>query len=252
MHHRLALARIAVALGVLAALAPPRASAQASAEALVADRPGLAYSPYLVGPGVVHLEAGVPQAAFDPEGDEYAVPVVVRYGLAPGVEVQLSASALDASGGPGGPDARAGFSTVVVGAKVGLPAEGVRGLVWALIPEVVVPTDGGDAAFLLDVPVAFEAEGFDATLSPGIAFDAGTTVLNLAGDLSQEFGGLTGFVEAAAYPVVRGGGGTPVYLGAGAMLALSDDAQVDVSFDVGVTDAASDLLVGLGIALRLD
>ena len=62
-------------------------------------------------------------------------------------------------------------------------------------------------------------------------------------------GRLSGYVETGWYPAEQAD--DPAYVGAGLALLLRNDAQLDLSFDRGLSDAASDWLFGAGIGIRL-
>ena len=226
---------------LLAALAATGASAQIST-----DRPGLAFTASNVGAGVIQAEVGTPDATLNPGVDLYAVPVALRVGVTPGVEVRASASLLRVARLGGATDAEVGRGPLTVGARVALGLSGVEA---SAIAEVVVP-DEGAVGFQANVPVSFSAGALGVTLVPGVQTGSGT-VLNAVGLVSRAVGPLSGYAELGAFPSLDGGGGTPVLAGGGATLLLSDDLQVDAFFDAGVTDAAPDLLVGLGVSVRL-
>ena len=228
------------------ALVAGSASAQIST-----DRPGFGFSPLTVGAGVFQVEAGTPQGTLNSGADAYSVPVALRYGLTPAFEVRLAASVLDAVGGGGADlDADVGFRSVTAGAKVSVPAGGVD---LSVIPEAVVPTEGGgDVVFQVNVPAGFALGDLGLTLVPGLVTGGGSTQFNAVAVLSSSLGGtLSGYAEAAAFPFLDGGG-TPVFAGAGLTALLTNDVQVDASFDAGLTDAAPDLVVGVGVSFRID
>lgn len=234
-----------LALLSLAALAATSASAQIST-----DRPGLAFSASTVGARVFQIEAGTPQATLAGGADLYQVPIALRYGLTPAIEARVSTSVFDATRINGGTDADAGFQTITVGAKVAVPMSGVS---LALIPEVLVPTrSGSDVAFQLNALTSFAAGDFGVTLVPGVAVGNGSTTLNAVGLVSRSFGTLSAYAEVGAFPNLRTGGATPVLAGGGITALATPDLQLDAFFDAGLTDAAPDLIVGLGIAFRLD
>ncbi len=225
-------------------------SAGASAQ-IEADRPGFAFSSSTVGAGVFQVEAGLPEAQFLGSGGEaYSVPVAVRYGLTPGVEVRAETSVFDAVRSDGDTDADVGFSVLTLGAKVAVP---VSGFSLALIPELLVPIEGGqDVAFQLNVPASFDVGAFEWTLSPGVVTGDGSTTLNAVASVSRAFGTLAPYVEIAAFPGLDDAGGTPVLAGAGLTALLSQDVQVDAFFNVGLNDDAPDAGVGIGISYRFD
>ncbi len=233
--------RCATAL-ILAALLVPAARAQIST-----DRPGFTFGASVVDPGVFQAETGLPEATLGSNADVYQVPVQLRYGLLPGLEVRVLAPAFRAVDA-GGLDVRRAFDPVVAGVKVEVPVGGVS---LALITEAIVPTRGGSLGVQFNAPAAVALGDASLTLSPGVVVQNGTTTLNLVGSLGRDFGRTLGaYVEAAAFPVIDGNA-TPVYIGGGVLARASPDVQLDAFFDAGVSGDADDLLVGVGVSFRL-
>ncbi|MDT0630518.1 transporter [Rubrivirga litoralis] len=229
----------------------PLAAGAASAQ-ISTDRPGFGSSPTLVDAGVFQVEVGAPEATLNGEADTYSAPVALRYGATSALEVRLSTSAFDAADQDGAAfDPEVGFRTITAGVKVAVPT---RSFEVAIIPELTVPTEGDDGlTFQLDVPVGVPLGDVGLTLVPGVTTGNGSTQLNAVASLSRSFGGpLSGYAEVGAFPFVDGGGDTPVSGGAGLTVLLSNDVQVDAFFDAGLTDAADDLVVGVGLSFRLD
>ena len=227
-------------------------TAGSAAAQITTDRPGFGYSPATVGARVFQVEAGTPEATLNPRIDQYAVPVGLRYGVTSAFEVRVAASVLNAVSGDGIDfDPEVGFRSVTAGVKVAVPAESVD---LGVIPEVVIPTEGGgDVVFQVNVPAGFSLGDVGLTLVPGLMTGNGSTQLNAVAVLSRSLGGtLSGYVEAGAFPLLDGAGGTPVVAGAGVATLLNDDTQIDAFFDAGLTDAAPDLLVGVGVSFRID
>lgn len=231
---------------ILLSLASAAASAQIST-----DRPGFGFSSSTVGARVFQVEAGTPQGTLTGGADAYAVPVALRYGVTPTLEFRLSSSVLNAVDADGSDaDVDLGFQTVTTGVKVSVPTSSVE---IAVIPELVIPTDGnGGVVAQVNVPASFPLGDFGLTLIPGLVTGDGSTQLNGVAVLSRSLGGaLGGYVEVAAFPFVDGGGNTPVYAGAGVTALLTDDVQLDASFDAGLTDAAPNVIVAVGVSFRL-
>ncbi len=230
---------------LVAALASGAAQAQISTE-----RPGLGSSTATVGARAFQVEVGAPEAVLDAD-DSFSVPVMLRYGVTPDFEVRVAASALDGASDGDGLDAEFGLRTVTAGVKFAVPT---RALDLAVIPEFVVPTEGGgDLTFQLNLPAGLPVGDFGLTVIPGLVTGGGSTQLNAVAVLSRAFGGtLSGYAEAGAFPLLEGDGDTPVVLGAGLAALLNEDVQVDAFFDAGVTDAAPELVVGVGVSFRID
>lgn len=225
--------------------------ASSAAAQITTDRPGFGFSPDVVGARVFQVEAGTPEATLDSGADTYAVPVALRYGLAPAVEVRLATSVLDGVQGEGVSDLDLGFRSLTAGLKLAVPTDAVT---LALIPEFVIPTEGGgDVVFQINAPAAVSLGAVDLTLVPGLVTGGGSTQLNAVAVLSGSLGGaLSGYAEAVALPTLDGAGGTPAYLGAGLAVLLNEDTQLDAFFDAGITDAAPTVLLGVGVSFRID
>lgn len=234
-----------LALLSLAALAATGASAQIST-----DRPGLAYSSTTVGQRVFQVEAGTPLAVLTGGSDVYQLPVALRYGVTPAVEVRASTSVFDAVDDGTDTSSDAGFQALTLGAKIAVP---VTGFTFSLIPEVVVPVRAdGDVAFQINAPASFAAGQFGVTLVPNLTTGNGATSAGGVALLSRAFGTVTAYGEIGAYPVLTSGGGTPVLAGGGLTALATPDLQFDAFFDAGLTDDALDLVVGIGVSYRLD
>ena len=231
-------------------------SVSASAQ-IATDRPGLGFSPAVVDRGVVQVETGLPQAtASGGVVQALSLPVALRYGLTDAVELRLGTSVYDLARRPadGGftLDGGGGFDVLEVGAKVQLVPDDVP---LALIASVFVPTtDGGDlegavrsvAGFALtdrlSLTAVLGATVSDAEPDLEVAAEAiGVLAASLAGPVSA-------YVEAGAFP---DGDATPILAGAGLLVLVSPDVQLDASFDVGLTESADDVLFGVGASVRL-
>ena len=218
---------------------------------ITTDRPGFGFSPDVVGARVFQVEAGTPEATLDAGLDTYSVPVALRYGLTPAVEVRLSTSVLDGVQGAGVSDLDVGFRSITAGLKLAVPTDAAA---LALIPEVVVPTEGGgDVVFQVNAPAGVSLGAVGLTLVPGLTTGGGSTQLNAVAVVSRSLGGsLSGYAELAAFPFLDGGGDTPVFLGAGLAALVNEDTQLDAFFDAGLTDAAPAVILGVGVSFRID
>lgn len=235
------------ALSLLALAASAPSAAQVST-----DRPGLGFNPATVGQGALQIEAGLPQATLlGDDATAYTVPVALRYGITPSIELRASSSVFDATDAAGETESGVGFSTVTAGVKLAVPA---GGFALGLIPEVVIPTEGdGDVVFQLNAPAGFALGDLGLTLVPGLVTGNGSTTLNAVAVLGRSFGGaLSGYAEVGAFPLLEGDGDTPVLAGGGVAVLLNEDTQLDAFFDAGLTDAAPDLVVGVGASFRID
>ena len=234
-------------------------AASASAQ-ISTDRPGLAFSPSVVDRGVFQVEAGLPQATqVDVENampSQYSFPVQLRYGLTDAVELRLSTSVYDvrrvSTGGQGSDlDGDVGFGVIELGSKVQLATNGPR---VAVLTSVSVPTQEssglGVAARALAGWTLSNRLGLTTVLGASVADSdpdatvTGEAVALVSAALSEA---ASVYAEAAAFP---GENATPVFAGAGALLRVTPDVQLDVSFDAGLNNDAPDLLFGFGASVR--
>jgi len=182
-HHLFAFAygEVLLPLGsVLPLLLPSGCAASARHEQSTAphgpistDRPGFLFSSSLVPEGALQVEAGTPLVALDEEAGQetslVSIPVQLRYGLSPSVELRLGSPVYDWLRTDPGSD-EDGFGDVEVGAKVPLPLPLGQDAA-ALVVGVLLPV--GDDAFQVDVPAPAFA-GFLATklLTDTVQLDA--------------------------------------------------------------------------------
>jgi hypothetical protein len=226
------------------------------------DRPGFLFSSSLVPDGTVQLEAGTPVVSLDEEsGDEttfVSLPVQLRWGLSPSLELRFGSPVYNWLRADPGEDDE-GFGDVELGAKTPLPLPFGQDAS-ALIAGVLLPA--GDDAFQVDGPapavnaVASWALGdvYSLTGLAGLAYlpnDGGADPIvgSLAAYLSRSLGaGWTGSFEADWFPAEHAD--ERAFAGVWATKLLSDTVQLDVSVFRGLTDAASDWLVGIGLSFR--
>ncbi len=259
---RAAVARLAAA-GLLASLyGSGPLSAQ---EVIAADRPGLDFSPLAVGPGVIQVEIGLPSTTYFSEGEaslwSIQFPTLVRVGVVDGLELRAGAqplNILEFRGEEAG-FSEAGFGDLELGAKLSLSSpEGGRPGV-ALIPSLTVPI--GEAPFTADRPAylfntvatwaidAWSVAAVGGVYSNPAGDDERVISGMLAGVIGRSLGGrVGGFVEGGWFPVEGGGPGGLV--GGGLAILLSDEVQIDLSVDRGITDDSPDWLLGAGFATR--
>jgi hypothetical protein len=246
----------------LLALGAQAASAQ---ETISTDRPGLGFGTSTVPAGAFQVELGLPAVGLSSNGEADArlinFPGLLRVGITESLELRLgstlfNASTLEVGGVEQTTD---GFGAVEMGAKLGFSA-GEGGPALALIPSVIVPVDedfsGNRAAYTLNGVAAWSLPaGFGLTTVAGLAInpdgeDDYATSHTLVGVLGRSLAErLGGFVEAGLYPTPDAA--DPAYVGGGLTYLLTDLVQLDAFADVGVSsDAASDLLFGVGASVR--
>jgi hypothetical protein len=228
-------------------LATALAAPVAAQDTISTDRPGLGFNPALIAPGVVQVEAGVP-AVTTGEGTElYSFPALLRVGVTDRLELRAGTSLYDIDA-----DADAdnvGFDTIELSAKVGVldGSDGVPRL--AVIPAVFIPTESGSASVSVNATAGWSLpSGFGLTTVAGIGVADDEATFALVGVLGRSLSdALSAYVEAGMYP---GPGDDAAYAGGGVALLVSPDLQLDAFVDLGLTDAAADVIAGTGVSLR--
>jgi hypothetical protein len=266
---------IACCLALLLAASAGAARAQdapaAPSSALATDRPGFLFSSLTVGRGVVQAELGLPAITWSDVGisdgdlQTYGLPLTVRVGVSDALELRLgspslfTATRLDNSGATVSDD---GLGDLEVGLKWHLlDADGARPS-FALIPSVVVPV--GDEGFSVEEPAyllnaAAEwtlAGGWSATGLAGVRFaDTGAATYR-----ELTFGAALGrtlpdpawsaYGEAVWVTNDLGDGVDAPFVGGGLKRLLSNDFQLDLFVDRGLSEEAPDWLFGFGVSRR--
>lgn len=258
--------RLGHAAGVVISLVLSTGSLMAQDGALVTDRPGLLFSTQVVGRGVWQLESGVAYTG-DEEGridaTSWGLATSLRLGLGDDLELRLGAplwTRVEIEGPFFDLDDE-GYGDLELGFKWSRELAAVSGMNIALIPAVTLPT--GERGFSAEEPVGSLNAVASAPL--GAAW-SGTALLGARGgedEAGERFGAVTiailagralpadgwsGYLEAGwTFPDE---GGDVGLVGAGVTYLLSDDVQLDTSFDAGLTDAAPDLQLGVGLSVR--
>ena len=235
-------------------------------DTIAADRPGLDFSTGTVAPGMVQFEVSLPAVSFDGAGgtDTWGVgfPTLVRVGIAEDVELRAQVSPFNSVSTDvvAMSDSETGVGDLELGAKVRV-RESTEGPSIAVIPSITLPT--GSAGFTTDgvgyflntaasVPLgessalAFVGGVFHTKSSDDEYDTSGLLALVASRSLADRLGG---FVEVGVFP--SPGPSDPVVAGGGVALLLSDNVQIDVSVDHGLSDGAPDWQFGSGLAFRL-
>jgi hypothetical protein len=249
-------------------LLPAGAALGQSAAPLVTDRPGFLFSSLTVGRGVVQTEWGIPAVTVNDAGGVDARLAslfgLVRYGVTENFELRLDSPVYNQSrvtvGGRTATDH--GVGDLEVGAKWHLLDNHGAQPSLALIPSVIVPT--GASGFTTGHPVYQLNSMAEWNLASG--WGIGT----LAGYLSSSSGGdrygqgtfgvslgrslpsvkWSAYGEAVYVATNLSGAGDSSFLGGGVKYLVSNDVQLDLSFDRGLTADSPGWLFGLGIAVR--
>lgn len=255
-------------LGALSATSFFASSARAQ-ETIATDRPGLLTSPWLVQPGHLQLEFGLPSVALAREGgthvDGYSAPLLVRYGLSQGAELRLAATPWNhvRTQSGGSTDTTTGFGDVEVGAKFALsePSESNAAIPRsALVLGVRLPVGDDDftshqTGYSLTFAASWDVPGGNALTALAGASRVpvsddnsmtGTFGLALGRALDEKW---SGYVEAVFFPGFHAAD-AQAYAGLGTTWLLSKDVQFDASVDFGLNDTSTDALFGLGISWR--
>lgn len=217
---------------------------------IVTDRPGFLFSSLTVGRGVLQTEWGIPAVTL---GDTRLTSLfgLVRYGVTRNLELRLDSPVYNHS------RTGSGYGDLEIGAKWHLfDNQGARPSL-ALIPSVILPT--GQKGFTADDPVYQLNVMAEWTLpdSWGLAGLAGF----LSGRYEQETFGISlgrslpspkwsAYGEAVYVATNLDGASDSPFLGGGIKYLISNDVQLDLSFDRGLTAESPGWLLGLGIAAR--
>ncbi len=235
---------------------------------IVTDRPGILFSSLTVGRGVFQTEWGIPAVVLDSSGgvDTRLTSAfgLVRYGVTQNFELRLDSPVYNESrmrvNGHSVTDS--GYGDLEVGAKWHLfDNQGARPS-FALIPSVILPT--GQKGFTADDPVyqlnAMAewglANGWGAGALAGYLngpsgdgrYDQETFAVSLGRSLPSPKWSAYG--EAAYVTTNLAGASDSSFLGGGIKYLVTNDFQLDLSFDRGLTADSPDWLFGFGIAAR--
>ncbi len=253
-------ARIATALFLV--IVPGAALAQEPP--IATDRPGFLFSSLTVGRGVGQVELGLPAVTLLDDTDTRSTSLIglLRVGVGDTFELRLGSPFYNEvrfeAGGRSFSDS--GHGDLEVGAKWHLlDNEGARPS-FALIPSVTVPA--GEDGFSAEDPIYQINTASEWTLWDG--WGAGFLAGFLRGEagggsyLQQTYGALLGrtvgpwspYMEAAHVRTGLEGAPDSSFLGGGLKYLVSDDVQIDVNFDRGLTGESPDWLFGLGLAAR--
>lgn len=250
MHHAVLSAALAVAC-VLSVAAPARAD-----EAIATDRPDFVESSLTVGRGRVQLEASVAwESSGEPGGGTFSTPTLLRIGTGERWELRLEGDGRRHAGGPA-PD---GWGDVSVGAKYHLRERGgAPSMAWLLHADL--PSgDDEPAGRGVRPSLRFVAEwelprGWSLGVMPGVQYEReapgeGAATGLLGAVVGRGIGERArAFAEFEAARI--GPGEDEAALSVGAAWLLGRDAQLDLAFSHGLTDAAADRAFTVGLSRR--
>lgn len=253
-----------IALCVLLLFFPGAAFAQA----IVTDRPGILFSSLTVGRGVFQTELGLPQVTLTESGGTRfrttSLAALLRYGIGDSFELRLGSPVYTKTHIDFGAfdDSASGYGDLEVGAKWHLLDNHGGQPSFALIPSVILPT--GEDGFTADDPVYQLNAMSEWTLANGWGIGALAGVLNgpsggdryyqetfaLAAGRSLPSPAWSAYGEVAYVATDLDGAADSAFAGGGVKYLVSNDVQLDLSFDRGLTDDSPDWLLGLGLSAR--
>lgn len=226
---------------------------------LVTDRPDFTESAVTVPQGDLQLESGYTFTRSD-DADGHALgEVLLRMGLAEGLEARIGVGSHAWIDGAGSDPS--GFEDPTLGFKAVLAREESAGVAAALLAATTIPVGDGDIGeedWQPEITLAL-SRGLNETLAlatnigyaraseDGEGFDQGSASLSLGMGLSERWGA---YAEAYGnFPANRSGEDDAV-LNGGVTFLVHPLLQLDARAGAGLTDAAPDFLVGVGIARR--
>lgn len=238
------------------------------------DRPDTTESAYTVDAGHVQLEMSLADFTYDRRNDEgrtrrtlAVAPLLFKIGLTNDADLQIGMDphAWERAGAGGGEEASTvrGFGDTVVRLKMNLWGNDGGATALAVMPFVTFPTatdglgsDGVEGGIIVPLAVSLPADfalgamvEFDfnqASDGEGMVVDFVHTV-TLGHDL---VGDLAGYVEYAGFANLNRDEDYRGYFDAGMTYALTSDIQLDAGVRVGLTRAAEDVGVFMGVSLR--
>jgi hypothetical protein len=224
---------------------------------IVTDRPGFLFSSLTVSRGVFQTEWGIPAVTLDNSGGVgtrfTSLFGLVRYGVTRNFELRLDSPIYNESRvrADGRTSTDRGYGDLEVGAKWHLlDNQGARPS-FALIPSVILPTGqkgftAGDPVYQLNVMAEWNLpKGWGAAALAGYLnghYSQETFAVSLGRSLPSPKWSAYG---EAVYVTTDSS-----FLGGGIKYLISNNAQLDLSFDRGLTADSPDWLLGFGIAAR--
>ena len=223
------------------------------------DRPDKTESPYTVDAGrfqietdlfayTVDRESGITSRTYD------ILPFNVKIGLAHDTDLQIVYGAFSVARVSGGPPSERGFGDVTLRLKHNLWGNDGGRTAFGLMPFVKLPTNTMSD---LIVPLAIDlGNGVGLGLMTEVDILKNATggydpsFINSA-SLSFELTDRVGaYVEAFVEHSTERNADTVVTIDGGFTFAVTDNLQLDAGANIGVTDAADDLTVFMGLSQR--
>lgn len=239
-------------------------------EPLATDRPTFTPATTTVGRGVAQIESGYTYTRSQrPAGDivVHSLPeTLLRYGaLAEWLEFRVQGNYLDQSPVSGErPSSTSGAEDLLLGLKVALTPQAGLLPEMALVPQITVPTGGGEITAGETLGGVHWCYGWDVEGFGSIG--GGTRVFRRLDDQTDEpylevapsavafydlSESITPFAEwYALFPSAAETEETEHYLQSGTVLLLTKGVQLDVRAGLGLNAAADDFFAGTGLAVR--
>lgn len=256
------------AQAALAALLCTAGLAMAGDDSISSDRPDIANSPDVVGPGRWQLEAGLGGETSRSDGSRQrllSTPVLLRVGISDSSELRFSSNGRMQRSGTGQPTVR-GWGDLGLGIKWRMaqaPEEGGLSPASALLFTVQQRT--GSTAFRaagsrpeLDIALSWELpQGLDLSVMPGLyrdrndqgeSYTGGILAISLGRAFNERW---HGFVEVAGQQLARRrDGGNVLTVDFGASYLVSPDLQLDFALFRGLNRQSPDWQWTTGLSRR--
>lgn len=256
-----------VLLGVGVLMLAQGAAAQTDVGELVTDRPDFTESSKVVGRGIVQLESGT-MFEFDGAGDERSRTVtaplaLMRLGVSDRVELRLSSDGgvFSALGQGAGRATTSGGADIELGAKVVLFERAESGFAMGLIPMLSLPT--GSAAMTSGTYDPAVKVTWAKSLQRGFELSGNVNLSGLRDRVGRYaehaysvsvghdlMGSWAMYAEGFGFVTPGRDLGQAWTMNAGVTHPLGNNFQFDVEAGRGVTAAAPDWFLGMGMAVR--
>lgn len=228
------------------------------------DRPSRGVSPFTVDPGWQLLEADVVNYAKSPppSHEQYNFArATLRTGLVPGVESQIAIPFYNSQTGDG---PKHGFGDVELRCKLNFLRQGNNQLGIGILPGVTIPTGArgftskaveGSLPFMiayalnddwtLGLTLEWDWRKNEEDMGTHTEFGSGVVVTRAIGERFATF------IEVYSLGAnVSNAGGIAATVDTGLTFKATENVQLDVGLNIGVTEAADDLNAFTGIATR--
>jgi hypothetical protein len=235
----------------------------------VASRPGATEGAIAVPTGYLQSETEIASYARTRQdgfkSDAYSLAATsLRYGVADGLDVELNVQPyLHGSVTAGGvKDSNGGFGDVTLRVLKNLMGQDGEGPALAVIGYITLPTAKNGLGADKTEGGAIITGSFAPADKWGVAWTAGAAArYRGANDYQAEFSGalqlnhaftdaVTGYAEVAAVRAQHNGGPVSATFDVGAAWLVAPTTQLDAGVNLGLTDAADDANVFLGVAHR--